>query len=185
MTTDTESEKLYTISEIDDLIKKQVVTFKHTLADAILFLLYADRHPIKGKIKQQKEVFLALKEVMNTLNIQPVKFIKHRYGPYSEEVEDTIDQLVFSNFISVSGDKRTNDFAIEITPDGMEYIKEKFKDVPVDVQERLKAKREEWDTHTTQGILKVVYTYYDEYLEKSVFKDRYKKINWEDENQVD
>jgi len=182
---ESEYDKTLTRQEIDELIRTETIDFKYTLSDAVLFLLYADRKPIKGKTKQQKEVFLALKLVLDKIPIQPVPFRKHRFGPYSEEVEYTIDQLVFSNYLKVSGgDKRSNQFSINISPNGMNYIKDKFNELPKDIQEKLHKSREEWDTHTPEGILNVVYTHFPEYLKNSVLKNRYQVLDWNDENQV-
>src|SRR5688500_5298521 len=93
------------ISEIDNLIKTRKSNFKYSLSDAILFLLYADREPIRGKIRQMKEVFLMLTEIMNYEKIEPVHFEKKFFGPYSDKVEFVISQLAFSNYVNVSGKK--------------------------------------------------------------------------------
>ena len=175
---------MLTLQQIDELIKTTNIHFSYTLSDVILFLLYADRNPIQGRIKQQKEVFLALKLVFDKLSIQPVGFKKYRYGPYSEEVCDTIDQLVFSNHLEVSGKKTSNDFAIRISPSGMKYIKNKFSSLPDDIQKDLQRKREQWDTHSPKGILNVIYTHFPTYREKSVLKKRYEKLDWTDDEQV-
>jgi uncharacterized protein YwgA len=172
-----------TLQEIDNLIQTEKIDFSYTLSDAILFLLYADRKPIKGKIKQQKEVFLALKLVLDKLPLQPIHFKKHRFGPYSEEVDHTIDQLVFSNHLEVAGKKTSNDFAIQISPNGMSYIKNKFNQLSPEIQEDLQRKREQWDTHSPQGILNVVYTHFPEYLENSVLKNRYEQLDWTNDKQ--
>jgi len=184
MTTEPDLERTIPLKEIDQLILKKQVDFKFTLADAILFLLYSDRKPIRGKIRQQKEVFLALKLVLDKVPIQKIVFKKHRFGPYSEEVDDTIDQLVFANYVEVRGKKTTNQFAIKISPIGMNYIKDKFGELPPEIQEDLKKNRERWDTHTTEGILNVVYTHFPEYLENSVLKNRYEHLDWSNDKQV-
>jgi hypothetical protein len=179
----TDIEKLYSISQVDSLIKAQKLSFRYSLSDVILFLLYADRHPIKGKVKQMKEIFLVLNETLFGESVQPVHFEKNRFGPYSEEVEYTIDQLVFLNLLSVNGKRNSKDFAIEITPKGISYIKRKYLELPVNIQQILKRKRAEWDTQIPQGLLKYVYTHYEEYLENSVFKERYEKLDWNNDNQ--
>jgi uncharacterized protein YwgA len=184
MTAEPDLENTLPLKMIDELILKEKVDFKIPLDDAILFLLYADRKPIKGKIKQQKEVFLALKLVLDKLPIQKIEFKKHRFGPFSEEVDDTIEQLVFSNYVEVSGKKTSNQFAIRISPIGMNYIKDKFNELPNEVQEELQKNRERWDTHTTDGILNVVYTHFPEYLENSVLKNRYQPLDWNNDEQV-
>jgi hypothetical protein len=171
------------LSEIDDLIKTGTRTFKYSLSDAILFLLYADSQPIKGKTRQMKEIFLMLTEVMNEQNVEHVNFEKKRFGPYSEAVDYTIDQLVFSNYISVGGKKSSNDFAIEITQKARSYIKEKYAELPYHIRQTLERKRKEWDTHIPTGLLNLVYTRYPEYLEKSVFRKRYEPLDWDNDKQ--
>ena len=180
---DFETDDQLTLKEIDKLIQTKRNNFTYTLRDIILFLLYAKRKPIKGKTKQQKEVFLAMKLVFNNLPVQPIYFKKHHYGPYSEEVGNTIDQLVFSNHLNVSGKKVSNDFAIMISPDGMNHIKNKFNALPEEIKNDLEHKREQWDTHTPAGILNVVYTHFPEYLEKSRLKKRYQRLDWNNDSQ--
>jgi hypothetical protein len=170
------------LTNIDNLIKNKRNSFKYSLSDVILFLLYSDKRPIQGKTKQMKEVFLVLQEVLDKQDIQPIKFEKHKFGPYSEVVEYVIDQLLFSNYILTRGKKTSNDFSIEITPKGKEYIKEKFNELPTQIQNQLKRKRDEWDTLTSKGILKLVYEHYPEYLENAILKKRYERLNWDTEN---
>lgn len=182
---DKNPENTLTLQEIDKQILKENINFKYTLSDAILFLLYSDRNPIKGKIKQHKEIFLALNLVLDKMPFQSISFKKHKFGPYSEEVEHTIDQLVFLNHLQTSGgDKRSNQFSISISPSGMNYIKDKFNGLPNDVKMNLGKSREKWDTHTPQGILNLVYTHYPEYLENSVLKNRHPRLDWDDDEQV-
>lgn len=120
------AEKLYTVSEIDALIKEQTKDFKYSLFDVILLLLYADRDSIRGKIRQMKQVFLTLKEVLPKNSTQPVIFKPKQFGPFSEEIEYTIDHLAFSNYVSIHGKKLTNDFSIQIEQKGLQYIKDRF-----------------------------------------------------------
>lgn len=178
-----EFEGRFSVADVDKDIRTQNTSFKYTLADVILILLYAHNKPIRGKTKQMKEVFLVLNEVLPKENIQRIDFVPHRLGPYSEEVEYTINNLLMSNYITTSGKKTTNDFAIELTNKGKQYIRTKFLELPDHIKERLRTKRLEWDTHSTQGILNLVYTNYDKYLEKSVLKKRFAKIDWDDEGQ--
>lgn len=176
-------EDVLTLQEIDELIQTENINFSYTLSDAILLLLYADRKPIKGKTKQQKEVFLALNLVLNTLPLQPITFKKHRFGPYSEEVDHTVDQLIFLNYLDTCGKKTSNDFSIQISASGMNYIKNKFKKLPPHIRLDLQHKRKQWDTHTTHGILNVVYTHFPDYLENSILKKRFKKLDWDNDEQ--
>jgi|GEM_PF-3254348 len=177
------AEKFYTVSEVDALIKQQTKDFKYSLFDVVLLLLYADKDPIKGKIRQMKQVFLALKEVLPKSTTQPVIFKRKQFGPHSEEVEFAIDHLVFSNYVSVHGKKTTNDFSIQIGQKGIEYIKNKFDELPTKIQDTLKEKRHEWDTFTPTGIVNYVYIHNKDFLENSVLKKRH-QVDWSNTNQL-
>lgn len=177
------AEKLYTVSEIDDLIKQQTKDFKYSLFDVILLLLYADRDSIRGKVRQMKQVFLTLKEVLPKNSTQPVIFKPKQFGPHSEEIEYTIDHLTFSNYVSIHGKKTTNDFSIQIEQKGVQYIKDRFDSLSLDIQATLKEKRHEWDTFTPTGIINYVYIHNKEFLENSVLKKRH-QIDWSDVNQL-
>lgn len=178
-----ELEKSYSLEEIEDLRKEHKFDFKHTLSDAVLYLLFADDEPIKGKIKQMKEVFMALNDLLPRDSFQPVYFRKHKFGPYSEEVENTIDHLVFTNYIVVDGKRNTKNFAIDLTQKGTKHIQPKFILLPETTQKLLSKKRKEWDTHISTGILNLVYRDYAEYLENSVFKKRYAGLDWDNDEQ--
>jgi len=184
MTNESHVERFYSTQEIDDMIKtKDFPEFKYTLSDAVMFLLAARNKPIKGRTRQMKEVFLALGEVLLKERVQPVHFIKHRLGPYSEEVEYTIEHLIASNYLSASGQKNTGDFAIKLTPKGLKHIEGKYNSLPENTRKLLSRKRQEWDSFISQGILKLVYTHYTDYLENSVYKYRYEKLDWNNDNQ--
>ena len=121
---------LFSISDIDKIIKRNPSAPKFTLADVVLILLYSDKNnPLIGKTKQMKEIFLTLVE-LQTLKAENIKFDFHRYGPYSEEVDDTIDHMLFSNYISAVGTKNENNFGIKITNKGLNYISNAFEELP-------------------------------------------------------
>lgn len=178
-----QSRKLYSLRELDEMIRRQKEDFTYSLADSILFLLYAHNKPIRGKIKQMKEVFLMLNEVLQDQNVQPVYFEKKQFGPYSDAVEFTIEHLISWNYLESAGRKRSKDFAIALTPKGREYISRKFHELPESKRELLRKRRIEWDTHIPSGIMNIVYTHYDEYLENSVLKKRYEILDWGDDKQ--
>lgn len=182
MDEETMFEKYYTVSEIDGLIREQQSDFEFSLADVILLVLYADKEPIKGKTRQMKQIFLALKEVLPVKKIQPTIFKPRQFGPYSKEVEHTIDHLAFSNYIKIHGKKASNNFSIQIEPKGAEYIKEKFNRLGSKTQNTLIEKRHEWDAFTSTGIINYVYIHNKEYLVNSVLKNRH-KLDWKDDKQ--
>lgn len=177
------SEKQYTVEEADALLKQFDFTevSEYTLFDTILFLLYADNeYPIDGKVKQQKEIFLAYKEIFSKVkSFEQVDFDKQRYGPFSEEVDHTIDDMAFSNYITIQGRKKPDTLSISITDKGKKFIAKKFQELPSEIQKELKRKRADWDSMTTQGIMNYVYLHYPEYREKALQKKRFKPLDWE------
>lgn len=176
------SEKQYSIDEADKILKEiSIEEFsEYSLFDAILLLLFADKDiPIDGKVKQQKEIFLAFKEVFPKLkNFKQVDFDKKRYGPFSEEVDNTLDDMAFSNYISIEGRKKPNTMNISITSKGMNHIENKFSELPPEIQNELKQKRVDWDSMSTSGIMSYVYLHYPEYRENAIQKKRFKPLDW-------
>ncbi len=177
------AEKLYSISEVDEMVKAQTSDFRYSLLDVILLLLYADRDPIKGKTRQIKQVFLALKEVLPKNSTQPVIFKPKRFGPYSEEIEYSVDQLAFSNYVSILGKKTSNDFSTKIEKKGTDYIKNTFEGLSPELQSTLREKRHEWDTFTSTGIMNYVYIHNKEFLENAILKKRH-TMDWKNLNQL-
>jgi len=181
MSTEIFSEKLYSVSDADKILKEKELEFStFSLFDAILLLLYADKDiPIDGKVKQQKEVFLVYKEVFSKLpKFKQIDFDKQRYGPFSEEVDDTIDDMAFSNYITIEGKKKPNTMNISISEKGIKHVTKKFVGLPPEIQNELKQKRVEWDSFNTQGIMNYVYLHYPKYLENAIQKKRFKPQNW-------
>jgi len=179
----------YSASQFNDIIKKGTTDFKlsFTLFDVILLLLYSDKeHPIYGKTRYMKEIFLALKEIFSETDVQQIPFFKKdRYGPYSKEVINVLDDMLFSNYVNLIGKKNTNKMGIKLTPKGNDFAKEKFYELPDELQNKLMRKRVEWDTLTTQGIMNYVYTNYEDFLENAIMKKRFNTVNWDDKNEVD
>ena len=167
------------VKELDDTVLPQAAKPRFTIKDVVLLLLYADPHPIEGRIRQMKQVFLAAREVLGMPNVEPPIFHKRRFGPHSDLVEGAIEQLILSNSVRATGDKRRSDFRLEITPLGRARIKEKYASLPPRTREMLEQKRIEWDTFTPAGIMEYVYIHNREYLENSVFKDRF-RAEWGD-----
>ena len=174
-------DRLYSLSEIDDVVLGQIGRIRFTLADVVLLLLYADPHPIQGKIRQMKQVFLALREVLPEADVEPVKFEPKQFGPYSEDVEDTIEQLAFANYVAITGKSR-RDYKLSITPKGRAYIASRFDALPVAIREKFAQKRREWNTLTPAGMMHYVYVHNPKFLEKSILKNRYKGMDWSDDD---
>ena len=134
-----------------------------TPKDVILLIFYARRKPIKGRTRQQNEIFLAIKTVFENMTIYPaVRFEKHRGGPYSKQVGIMIDELVFSNHLVGIGKKSSNNFAVIISFNG---IKDRFKALPEKTKNNLERIREELETHTSVEILNIIRTHFSEYTD--------------------
>ena len=148
--------------------------------DVILYLLRADPEPIKGKTKQMKEIFLTIYDVLPKETIQPVEFEKHNFGPYSEYVIDTLDTMIHSNLIETLGKRNKKNVAIKITPKGSEFIENKFSKLPSSMQNLIRQKRKEWESHISTGILNLVYRDHKDYLENAILKKRFTQVDWKD-----
>ena len=183
MSGQTDPDALYTLDELD-AITRQSGTFKFTLEDVILLLLYADPLPIEGKTRLMKQVFLAITELLPEKDAEPVVFRKHRFGPYSERVEGAAEQLAFANKVEARRGKGRGDYQLSITPRGRAHIKAKFDSLPDDARAAFKQKRLEWDTFTPAGMIGYVYVHNKDYLEKSVLKKRF-GLDWSDKEQED
>ena len=159
----TNENKLFSIDDIDKAIKLKPDQLTYTLNDVILILLYSDKHhPLVGKIKQMKEIFLTMVE-LNILKSERIEFEFHRYGPYSVEVENAIDQLLFLNYISAVGSTNQNNFGIKIDEKGIQHIKDIYEKLPQQTRKLFSNKREEWNVSTSAGIINYVHTHYPEY----------------------
>lgn len=176
-------ETLYSLDELDEIVRR-AGTFKFTLEDVILLLLYADPLPIEGRTRLMKQVFLAMTELLPEEDTEPVTFRKHRFGPYSERVEGAAEQLAFANKVEASRGKRRGNYQLSITQRGRAHIRAKFDSLPGDARAAFKQKRMEWDTFTPQGMIGYVYVHNKEYLEKSVLKKRF-GLDWSDKKQED
>lgn len=170
-------DRLYTLSEIDDVVLGQAGSIRLTTADVVLLLLYAEPSPIQGKIRQMKQVFLALREILPEADVEPVAFEPRQFGPYSKQVENTIEQLVFAHYAAIAGGSH-HDYRLSITPKGRAYIAGKFDALPRRTREKLAQKRREWDTLTPRGMMHYVYVHNPKYLENAILKNRYKGMDW-------
>lgn len=141
----------YSLDEVDGTILGQAGRIRHTVADVVLLLLYADPRPIRGRARQAAQALLAIREVLPEGHVEPIEFELGRTGPYSARLEATIDQLVFARYAEVTGGPR-GDLRLGITPKGRAYAAGRFDALPAGVGERLARKRREWDTLAPAGV---------------------------------
>lgn len=161
--------------EIFDKIEKK----KFSIADCILILLqtYPEK-PLCGRISLMKQVFLLIKEILGEENVQDAKFVPYLYGMYSFVVTNVLTNLEFAGYIIAKGKKNSKLEEFYITKKGEEYVSKLFATIPENMQKLIKEKRKGWDQLGYDGILRLVYTKYPEFIEKSKLKERYKLIKW-------
>lgn len=175
-------DSLYPAKDMDGAVLSQAGGPGYTVEDVVLLLLYADPHPLEGRVRQTEQVFLAATEVLGTPDVEPPIFHRRRFGPHSDRVEGAIERLILSNSVRATGDKRRSDYRLEITPLGRIRIKVKYDSLPPRTREMLAQKRLEWDTFTPAGIVDYACIHSGERLENSVFRDRF-GAGWGDADQ--
>jgi hypothetical protein len=150
-----------------------------SIADCILFLLYAyPSKPLCGRISLMKQVFLLTKEVLNEKRVQDPKFVPHHFGMYSFIVANELTNMQFAGYLEAKGHKNSRMESFYITLKGKEHISSVWSCLPEDTKKLIKQKRKGWDQLGYDGILRLVYTKYPEFREKSRLKERYKPIKW-------
>jgi hypothetical protein len=157
----------------------QIDERQFSISDCVLFLLYAyPSKPLCGRISLMKQVFLLIKEVLDEKKVQEPKFVPHHFGMYSFTVANEITNMQFAGYLEAKGQKNSKLERFCITERGQKYIAPMFKALPPEVQDLIKHKRKGWDQLGYDGILRLVYTKYPQFREKSRLKERYKPIIW-------
>lgn len=151
---------------LTELKKEQVMN----LPELILTLFYAQKdHPIMGMILLMKEIFLIEKEFApkENIKVQDAEFISYKFGPYSIDVDKVIDSLEEYGLIISRGRKSSNKEIFYLTDLGKERAKKSFEKLDDSQKTKLKDLRKGWDQLGVQGILKLVYSKYPNYTDKS------------------
>jgi len=150
------------------------------IEDIILALLNSfDKKPIYGRTMLMKQIFLIYNEILSgkNLKIQEPHFVSYYYGPFSFLVSKTIDDLELDGCVERFGVKNSEIENFIISEKGKKkYSKRAFgKSTIID---EIKQKRIGWDQLGTKGILHYVYTYYPDFKDKSIIKNKFKEITW-------
>jgi predicted CopG family antitoxin len=166
-------------SDVQEILGKVKKEEKLSFSDMILALFYAQDKPIKGMILLMKEIFLMQKEFEKDENIRinDAYFTSYKYGPYSVDVDDFIDIMEEYGLIISRGRKSSNKEIFLLTDKGVYEGKKAFSKLNEDQQRKLRDLRKGWDQLGVRGILKLVYTKYPDYIDKSEIKQQvlYKK----------
>jgi len=173
------------IEEIEETIKRMRREGKLvlTLPDVVLLLLAAQRDkPIYSRIVLFKEVFLTYKEILSNYKDRIITedpgFFGYKFGPYSYNLVEVLEQLSWSGYIIRRGRRSTRTETFLVTEAGVKRVKELMEKLPEELLDEIKAKRKGWDQLGVDGILRYVYTKYPEYKRESVLKNKYKELIW-------
>lgn len=153
-----------------------------SLDELILISLYAQQNnPIFGKTVFVKEIFVIYEEIFKNLTnfmIQDGEYYAYKYGPYSEKVEETVDDMMWSGNVHIHGRKADQSKVYSLSEEGKERAKLLYEKLPKEVQTKLTETRMELDQLGHNGIINYVYHNYEKYTSESNIKEEHKKISW-------
>lgn len=144
------------------------------LENWILALFYAlpDSY-IVGRTSLQKQMFLIMYEFAQKENIptENIGFRAYKYGPYSDRISEAVEEMIKSEIVLKEGRKNTAKERFELSKKGMEIAKYSFMKLTEEQREKLTDLRKEYQMWGLEGLLKYVYTYYDEYTDESKIRN--------------
>ena len=143
-------------------------------SDLTLLLLYSDnQHPIAGRTRFEKLIFLAQKEVLNKweeimASSARFDFTADRYGPFAVELYDELEYL---RSVGMIDEQENNKYIISTR--GNNFVRKKILSrVPKPIVNKLEELKKKWDRQDLENILKYVYSKYPEYTIKSQIRSR-------------
>ncbi len=143
--------------------------------DLVLSLLgiQPDR-PVYTRVVLMKEAFLVDKELSATIDlpIESLRWIPHRFGPYSRVVDEAVDRLETEELLVVERDSQGQKQIIGLSPKGRDRAQEILGGLEDRQRQALDRKRKAWDRLGYNGILQKVYREYPAYKKKSEIADR-------------
>ena len=144
-----------------------------TAEDMSLLLLVSTDRPVRGAISFMKELFLMLNEVLPRfeLPVIPPNFIPYHYGPYSFDIIDAWNNIEERGLVLRTGRRSTNKESFELTTEGRKAGRALFQELPGELQEFLPGWRRGLDELGNDGILKLVYSKYPSFTDKSKIRD--------------
>jgi len=157
---------------------KRLKPVDYSVNDLILFLLYAQDKPVRGRTVLFKEIFVLEQQIFKNENMEDCKFVPYYYGPYSFHVANKLQHLISAGLVKQEGKKNTDMEEFSLTAKGKFVIKSKYKKLPTDLQKDLEKLRMGLDQLKTNGILNFVYRYYPKYIDRSKIRYKYKLITW-------
>jgi len=153
-----------------------------SLDELILITLAAQPDkPIYGKTVFMKEIFVMYEEIFKNktdFRIQDGEYYAYKFGPYSDKVVETANDLVWSGNMEVGSPRKDAGSVYRLTPEGEVRAQKLFAALPCNIQSELKKYRMELDELGHEGILNYVYHKYEKYTINSTIKNRHTKIKW-------
>ncbi|MCL2607543.1 MAG: hypothetical protein FWD92_03170 [Methanomassiliicoccaceae archaeon] len=140
------------------------------LEDWILTLFHAlPESDIVGWTSLQKQVFLVMVEFAQEERIptENIGFYAYDYGPYDDRITDATDVMVEGGIIEKQGRYSPKNVRFRLTPAGTERAAESFDKLTEDQKKKLIELRKEYQMWGPDGLLKYVYTKYDQYTRSS------------------
>lgn len=141
---------------------------KHVLLLTLLRLSHGD--PINSLTKVQKLVFLAQQGGFESDPISdPIKsyfdFRAEKYGPYSQELTDTLDELVEEGLIERQESETAGraEYAYSIEKRGHQAVKRRREAVSIDELRTLKLSKRLYNSMPTAQLLDKVYDAFPNY----------------------
>lgn len=169
-----EDEVIFRASDVQKILSKIKQENLMTLPELVLALFYAQDKPIQGMILLMKEIFLIEEEFAKEENIkvQDADFTSYKYGPYSVDVDDIVDIMEEHGLIISEGRKSSNKEIFYLTKKGKERANKAFDKLNKRQKLKLSELRKGWDQLGVDGILRLVYTKYPDYTDKSEIKQQ-------------
>ena len=161
------------IYPMDQLQKLMEYSDEHQfmfLEDWIFALFYAlPESNIVGWTSLQKQVFLMMIEFAQEEHIptENIGFYAYDYGPYDDRITDALKVMIANGLIQKEGRYSPMKTRFRLTPPGMERAEGSFNKLTDEQKLKIIDRRKEYQMLGTSGLLRYVYTKYDEYTHES------------------
>jgi uncharacterized protein YwgA len=142
--------------------------------ELILVLLYSSKRPVKGAISLMKATFLLFKEKLKEFDIPAMSpnYIPYHYGPYSFDIDQSLYSLEEEGMIEIKEKRSSDKERFALTKEGREEARKIYDSLPDDLKDNLHAWRRGIDELGNDGILKDVYSKYQNYTTESKIKEK-------------
>ncbi len=145
------------------------------LEDWIFILFYALKDsPIVGRTSLQKQVFLMMVEFAQDENIptENIGFYGYKYGPYDDRISDALECMIDDGFIVKNGRKGSSKETLYLTKEGIDRAERSFNKLTDEQKTKVIELRKEYQMWGREGLLKYIYSNYDEYTHESNIRNR-------------